>query len=69
MSTTILPYSKWVKASMLASINGYTPDAVRGKIRGGFWKQGLHWKKAPDGNIMVNPREIDNWIDTDGKAA
>jgi len=59
-------YAKWVKIDMLQYINGYTPDAVRGKIKKGTWRQDLHWKKAPDGNLMVNPKAIDEWIDNDG---
>lgn len=62
--TIIYPFAKWVKAAQLESINGYSPDAIRGKIRNGHWKQGREWKKAPDGNIMVNPRAIDEWIET-----
>lgn len=69
MDDTIYPFSKWVRVTLLEKINGYSTAAVRGKMAAGVWKQGLHWKKAPDGNIMVNPREIDNWIDNDGKAA
>jgi len=60
---------KWVKLSMLEKINNYTVPAARGKIKAGIWKERQHWKKAPDGNIMVNPRAIDDWIDSDGKAA
>ncbi len=59
-------FAKWVKITMLERINGYTPDAVRGKIKSGLWKEGLHWKKAPDGNIMVSPRDIDEWIEANG---
>jgi len=29
-------YAKWVKIDMLQYINGYTPDAVRGKIKKGI---------------------------------
>lgn len=50
---------------MLKNINGYTVEAVRAKIKNGVWREGLHWKKAPDGNIMVNPRAIDDWVDSD----
>lgn len=65
--TTIYCFAKWVRITMLQQINGYTADAVRGKIKAGLWKEGLHWKKAPDGNIMVNPRAIDEWIETNGQ--
>lgn len=63
----IYSFAKWVRITMLQQINGYTPDAVRGKIKTGLWREGLHWKKAPDGNIMVNPRAIDEWIETNGQ--
>lgn len=63
----IYSFAKWVRITMLQQINGYTPDAVRGKIKTGLWREGLHWKKAPDGNIMVNPRAIDEWIEANGQ--
>ena len=65
-NTPIYSFSKWVRITMLETINGYSADAARGKIKSGLWKEGSHWLKAPDGNIMVNPRAIDEWIETHG---
>lgn len=58
---------KWVRIHMLEGINGYTREAARAKIKRGVWRDGVHWKQAPDGNIMVSPKAIDDWIDNDGR--
>lgn len=40
--------------------SGYTPDAVRSKIKRGDWLQPL-WIKAPDGRILINVEEFEKW--------
>ena len=58
---------KWVKISKFTEISGYSVDAVHCKRKKGQWEEGVIWMKAPDGNIMINWREVDNWVE--GKAA
>ncbi|TQV76641.1 DNA-binding protein [Aliikangiella marina] len=52
----------WVKAKLLTSINGYSPEAARKKRARGEWLEGVHWVKAPDNNYFYNWREIEIWI-------
>jgi hypothetical protein len=57
----------WVTVKKFALESGYTADAIRAKIKRGIWLEGKHWKKAPDGRVLLNLREIEAWIE--GKAA
>ena len=41
--------------------SGYTPDAVRSKIKRGDWLEGAVWVKAPDGRILIDTEGYDKW--------
>jgi hypothetical protein len=41
--------------------SGYTPDAIRSKIKRGDWLQGQVWIKAPDGRILINIEGYEAW--------
>ena len=58
---TMLP--KWVKGKLYSVISGLTSDALKGKRNSGMFAEGVHWKKAPDGQIYYNWRAIDEWIE------
>jgi hypothetical protein len=52
----------WVLVKKVVELIGYTDDAVRAKIKRGIWREGTHWKKAPDGRIFINLQAIQAWI-------
>jgi len=60
-ASTHLP--KWIKAKLYAQISGITTEAQKKKRQRGEWSEGVHWIKAPDGQIMVNWRAIDAWVE------
>jgi hypothetical protein len=37
---------------------------MKGKIKNGKVIEGQHWRHAPDGKIMVNWQEMDNWVES-----
>ena len=57
---------KWVVIKKLAELTGYTENAIRAKTKRGIWLCGEHWRKAPDGRIHFNLKEIEAWVE--GKA-
>lgn len=59
--TTMLP--KWIKPALYEKISGISVDAQTKKRQNGVWLEGIHCKKAPDGNYFINWRECDNWIE------
>lgn len=40
---------------------GYTPDAVRSKMKRGDWLEGAVWVKAPDGRILIDMEGYEAW--------
>lgn len=46
-----------------ASETGYTPEAIRTKIKSGVWLEGIVWKKAPDGHVLISLRGYELWVD------
>ena len=53
----------WVKQELFCKTTGYTTKAITRKRQEGVWIEGVHWKKAPDRNIMINTMEFDIWVD------
>jgi len=58
---------KWVTIKKLAELSGYSQEAIRAKIKRGVWCEDRHWRKAPDGRIILNVERIEEWAE--GKAA
>lgn len=48
---------------------GYTEAAVRRKIQDGVWRQGIEWRKAPDGHIFLDTEAIERWAEGEKAAA
>lgn len=62
-ATYIAPMPKWLRAKRYSELSGITPDGISKKRQLGVWLEGQHWKKAPDGNIMINWQECDKWVE------
>lgn len=45
---------------------GYSPDAIRTKIRDGIWREGREYKKAPDNRILMDMEGYEKWVETGG---
>ncbi len=54
---------KFVTIGKASELLGYSERAIEGKRADGVWLQDVHWKKAPDGRILINLEEIERWID------
>lgn len=50
-----------VTIEKFAQLTGYTPDAVRSKIKRGDWLEGKVWIKAPDGRILIDMEGYEAW--------
>jgi hypothetical protein len=38
---------RYLTVPKFAAESGYTPNAIRSKIRDGIWREDLEWKRAP----------------------
>jgi hypothetical protein len=54
---------KWVTAKKAAELSGYSEKAIERKRQSGVWLEGVIWKKAPDGRIMISTEGIDAWVE------
>jgi len=59
-----VPLPKWIRGKKLTELTGFRLDAQKHKRIQGVWLEGVHWVKAPDGNIMYNWRAIDEWTES-----
>lgn len=44
----------WVRLKIMEQMFGYTANALRLKISRGYLIENVHWRKAPDGNLIMN---------------
>jgi len=52
----------WVTINKFSHLCGYSEDAIRAKIKKGQWMIDQHFKKAPDGRILIGIKEVEKWI-------
>ena len=64
-----VPLPKWIKAQKYQEMSGVSPDSIQSRKRSGKLIEGVHWILDPCGHMMVNWREMDNWVEHGFKAA
>ena len=42
---------------------GLSEEAIRALKKKGFWREDIHWVKAPNGRIFINIKSVDEWIE------
>ena len=52
----------WCLLNKVEEFFGYTPEAIRSKIQRAQLIQGVHWRKAPDNRIIMNPYHFSKWL-------
>jgi hypothetical protein len=46
-----------------AEVTGYTVKAIERKIERGQWREGLEWRRAPDGRRMISLEGVKRWVE------
>ena len=54
----------WVTIKKFSELSGYSEDAIRAKRKKGQWVIDQHFKKAPDGRILIGIKEVEKWIES-----
>lgn len=54
---------RWVRLARYCEATGDTPDAVHARRRKRQWTDGVQCRVGPDGNLWVNPEEVNRWIE------
>ena len=57
------PTYRWVRLAVHCAATGDTPDAVHARRRKRQWTDGVQCRVGPDGNLWVNPEEVNRWIE------
>lgn len=52
---------RYVRIELFSAITGYSEAAVRAKIAEGVWRQGVHFLKPADGNIVIDREAYHTW--------
>jgi len=51
----------WVTLQVYAASSGYSVGALRQKMRRGQFIEGKHFRRAPDGRVLMNVEECQKW--------
>lgn len=54
---------RYVRISAFERITGYTEKAVRRKIEDGVWMEGREYRRAPDGNLLIDMEGYQRWVE------
>lgn len=54
---------RWVRANRYENMSGITVGSMRKKAEKGQIIEGRHYQIAPDGKMMINWREMDDWVE------
>lgn len=63
MSVVALPV-RYVRIPVFEALTGYTESAVNAKIRKGAWREGKHYRRAPDGHILIDLHGYTEWVES-----
>lgn len=55
--------SRYVTVKRFAEESGYSEEAIRAKIKRGDWLEGVVWRKAPDGHVLIDREGYELWVE------
>lgn len=56
---------RYVRIPKFVDETGYTARAVETKIQRGVWMEGREYRRAPDGNILIDMVMFERWVEGD----
>ena len=60
---------RWMRLAIYCQLSGDSADAVHARRRKRQWVDGLHCRVGPDGNLWVNPEEVNKWVESEPSAS
>ncbi|GLQ29669.1 hypothetical protein GCM10007876_01470 [Litoribrevibacter albus] len=58
---------KYITIQKCSELTGLSEESIRALKKKGYFRQDVHWVKAPNGRIFINVKEVYEWIE--GKKA
>jgi hypothetical protein len=62
--TAYLSPLQWIRLAKYCELTGDTSDAVHARRRKRQWADGVHCRIGPDGNVWINPAEVNKWVES-----
>ncbi|TAK98584.1 MAG: excisionase [Aquabacterium sp.] len=59
---------RWITLAWYCTLTGDTPDAVHARRRKKQWIDGVHCQVDPNGNLRINPKEYNKWVEQGKKS-
>lgn len=59
----------YVQLDVFERLTGYSADAVQKKVNRGIWREGVHFRRAPDGHVFMDLRAYHQWVENPRQAA
>lgn len=59
---------RWITLAWYCILTGDTPDAVHARRRKKQWIDGVHCQVDPNGNLRINPKEYNKWVEQGKKS-
>jgi hypothetical protein len=53
---------RWMRLAIYCKLSGDTSDAVHARRRKRQWIDGVQCGIGPDGNLWINPVEVNKWV-------
>jgi hypothetical protein len=60
--TVQLVPARYVVIRLASQLTGYTPGAIRTKIKRGVWNEGQVWRYGPDGRVLIDMQGYARWV-------
>jgi len=54
---------KYMRVAKFCDESGWTDRAVRRKIQDGVWVEGKQYRRAPDGNVLIDVEGYERWVE------
>lgn len=64
IKTAVSP-ARYVRLPLFQAITGYTEKAARRKIEDGVWIHGREFRRAPDGNVLIDLEGYHKWVENE----
>lgn len=59
---------RYIRIALFTALTGWTDKAVRRKIQDGVWVEDREYRRAPDGNVLIDVEGYNRWVEG-GRAA
>lgn len=59
----------YVRVHVFCAHTGISKHSVEGKIREGVWVEGKHYRRPPDGKVVIDLRGYHEWVESQNQGA